>query len=377
MPEVHRGGTANPPGRPPEEEELLEPTRPGGTNTSNRKVNDSILPDLDAILPKRSGSETSIPKIPDRPPPPPPPVVSRPAEQSPPKKTDPKPDVPASADGQIPAALLTNLKAATVFIKVRTNEVSGSGSGFVLRVKDDTAWIVTNQHVAQPKSQFGIQQNAEHEVVFHSGRKNEFSRKARLVAADPDHDLAIRRSAAFAAFVFPERSPPIGRRCRKRHPSTSLSFGQRRPRAREQPGHHHWPRHDSSLVRTGRYGVHSDRWRHSGNSGGPVGCRGRLVGVEKAAAGHEHQLRHPRDRVDVTQRACRRTGVPRRQSWAPVEMDHRQLIDPLIGSSRLHFGRPVDGLKDKPTVGSDGKWSALSGGSTQTCAWTASRYGAA
>src|SRR5262249_36450865 len=116
------------------------------------------------------------------------------------------PTEPATtADGQIPGALLAKLKAATVFVKVHTREVSGSGSGFVLRVAGDTAMVVTNEHVAHPKSDFGVAQQADYEIVFNSGRKNEFSRAAHLVAADKEHDLAVLQiNGVRSASDFPE-----------------------------------------------------------------------------------------------------------------------------------------------------------------------------
>ena len=160
--------------RPREEEEEAAGPRAGtgGNRTEDRKI-DTILPDLDSILPKMKGSKPA-----DKPATPPttPPVTSKPGDKPAPKSGDAPTEPATTADGQIPGALLAKLKAATVFVKVHTREVSGSGSGFVLRVAGDTAMVVTNEHVAHPKSDFGVAQQADYEIVFNSGRKNEFSR---------------------------------------------------------------------------------------------------------------------------------------------------------------------------------------------------------
>src|SRR5207248_8438376 len=78
-----------------------------------------------------------------------------------PKSPEPTPPAPAAdpgptGDGQIPAALLAKLKAATVFVKGEGGSIAWSGSGFVLKVDGDKALIVTNQHVAQPKTKEGM-----------------------------------------------------------------------------------------------------------------------------------------------------------------------------------------------------------------------------
>jgi S1-C subfamily serine protease len=79
----------------------------------------------------------------------------------------------ASADDGLPLSTLQPLKEATVFVKVESEgtakvripresgqaeasvelkgrKYSGSGSGFVMLVEGDTAYVVTNHHVAKP-----------------------------------------------------------------------------------------------------------------------------------------------------------------------------------------------------------------------------------
>ena len=125
--------------------------------------------------------------------------------------------------------------------------MKGSGSGFVLRVTDDTALIVTNEHVVQPRSKLGATLRATHEVVFYSGRKNEFSRKAEVIAADPEHDLALLQvSGVRDAKDFPE---PINTTDRPALAETTtiyvigFPFGNMLSTGRE-PGGDHQPRHD-------------------------------------------------------------------------------------------------------------------------------------
>jgi hypothetical protein len=129
-------------------------------------------PDLSNILPKLPGV---APK--DPPTSAPPPNTPKPMEPVAPKPTEPvtaKPadpvEPPTRADGLIPAALLTKLKAATVFIKMTAGSVQSTGSGFVLRVEGNNALVVTNNHVISPSAKDGQVGDPHYEVVFHSGR---------------------------------------------------------------------------------------------------------------------------------------------------------------------------------------------------------------
>src|SRR5262249_54968844 len=98
----------------------------------------------------------------------------------------------ARADDAIPAKTLADLKAATVFVKVEAGRAAASGSGFVIRVDDDTALIVTNEHVVTPPRSVGPATRIE--VVFHSGRPQvERVVAAELLAADAGRDLAVLR----------------------------------------------------------------------------------------------------------------------------------------------------------------------------------------
>ena len=82
------------------------------------------------------------------------------------------------------------VKKATAYIKVDAGEVSGSGSGFVIRADRDGMLIATNEHVAQPRQAAGP---ARITVVFDSGTPAERAVPAELVAADAEADLAVIR----------------------------------------------------------------------------------------------------------------------------------------------------------------------------------------
>ena len=98
------------------------------------------------------------------------------------------------ADG-IPAKALADVKASTVFIKVEALRGGASGSGFILSSDGETAYIVTNEHVAVPPRTVGPARSLT--VVFNSGKaKDEKSHPATLVAFDPDLDLAVLKVVA-------------------------------------------------------------------------------------------------------------------------------------------------------------------------------------
>src|SRR5262245_56461262 len=58
---------------------------------------------------------------------------------------------PGRPDEGLPSKVLSPLKASTVFIQVKGDVLSGSGSGFVMRSEDDAIFLVTNRHVVAPE----------------------------------------------------------------------------------------------------------------------------------------------------------------------------------------------------------------------------------
>jgi S1-C subfamily serine protease len=331
------------------------------------KKDDLKIPDIGSLLPKLPGPELPVAKKGDTP--------ASPPET---KQADPKPEAvePVRGDGQIPPKLLESLKAATVFVKVRGRSFQGSGSGFVLKVDGDTALIVTNQHVAEPKSREGVvERGAELEVVFHSGRSKEFSRKAELIAADADHDLAvIQVSGVRNAENFPtaintkdlpalaETTPiyiigfPFGEGlalAKGGNPAVTISRGTITSLRDDEAG-------DTVFIQI-------DADANPGNSGGPVvDGRGRLVGVLKGGKpGTKINFAIPNSEVIrmVTGRVSDLEFRVNKVVRDTIEMDVRgSLIDPMghVASASLRVVR-ADDLKGKPKVGADGKWAALEG----------------
>jgi S1-C subfamily serine protease/HEAT repeat protein len=107
----------------------------------------------------------------------PPRIDPQPQTPLPPKEPiKPAPPVEPPAVGALP---LDELKAASVFIKVRTPNLSGSGSGFVVRTQGDTAYVVTNHHVVTPPG------------------------KTAWLPANPQDAPALVRAAAFPPPGFP------------------------------------------------------------------------------------------------------------------------------------------------------------------------------
>jgi S1-C subfamily serine protease len=100
--------------------------------------------------------------------------------------------LPAPADEGIPAAVLADLKAATVLVKVRDGAAAGTGSGFLMQADKTTGLIVTNDHVVSIGKAGRPRRPVVH-VVLHSGRQAERTVPAVVVATDPDRDLAVLR----------------------------------------------------------------------------------------------------------------------------------------------------------------------------------------
>jgi S1-C subfamily serine protease len=340
-----------------ETEEDETPFGPNSTDAKKpeRKVGDPRLPDLDAILPKSSGSTPTTP----------------PKPATPAKPKGDVPDVPV-AEGQIPPALLAKLKAATVFIKVHAGTRESRGSGFLLQSEGNTALIVTNEHVAVPSDKRGPVGRPDHEVVFHSGRKNEFTLKADLLAVDAERDLAILRvkgvrgvddfpapldtsnkgtlSETMPVYIF---GFPFAEMLSTTSGSPAVTIGKGTISSlrEDESG-------DAAVIQI-------DGDVNPGNSGGPVvDGKGRLVGVTVAKLrGTNIGMAIPRVELFrmLTGRLANLDFRVGRVVGTTVEMDVRgTLVDPLdrVTATAIRVLRS-DSLKEKPTVGSDGKWAAL------------------
>jgi S1-C subfamily serine protease len=241
-------------------------------------------------------------------------------------------DVDSSRDQSTSAGALKNLaalKAATVFVKVEAGSLQGSGSGFLLKVDGETAYVVTNHHVANPHAEFditelvpsspahrpaspnrpsspgrprvpsspGVTIRRRHVVVnpkdsnitlvFWSGTRKEQSGRAEIVATDPDRDLAVLRIRGIQGLPLPLETGPIPGLV-ETTPVFVLGFpfgkllttNQANPAITVGKG-------SVSSLREDEHGelaiVQIDGALNPGNSGGPVvDGQGRLVGVAVA-----------------------------------------------------------------------------------------------
>ncbi len=371
----------------PKAKEEDEPTKvPVANPQVGRNEEEEAVPDRKPKEPKKGepksgdlaleGTKVPDPKGPDVKPNPPKSPTPTPKTDEP--KRDPGDGV-AAANGQIPPTLLAKLKAATVFIKVDLGRLGhGSGSGFVLRVEDDTALIVTNEHVAVPKfknaplgGNVGV---PKYELVFHSGRKNEFVREGELIATDAPRDLAVirvtgvRGNADFPAPLnttdkinLTETMPiyiigfPFGE---------MLSAGIGNPTCTIGKG-------SVSSIREDENGglsvIQIDGDVNPGNSGGPVvDTRGRLVGVCVAKIrGTNIGLAIPP--IELARMLDGRTGdvavrVKKNDGSSAIVEVRAALIDPFSKISKVvMLHTRSDNLRTKPKPGKDGEWEAISG----------------
>jgi S1-C subfamily serine protease len=270
--------------------------------------------------------------------------ASGPAEQA----INAQPVLAPSDDQKPDAGALKNLaalKAATVFVKVDAGALQGSGSGFVLKVEGETAYVVTNHHVANPHVEFDITElvpsspsprppfpsspsprppfanrplvptpgrplvqpplvqsppatvrrrrvvvnpkDANITLVFWSGTKKEQSGRAEIVATDPDRDLAILRIRGIKGLPLPLETGPISGLV-ETTPVFVLGFpfGKLLTTNQANPAITVGNGTVSSL-REDEHGeqviVQIDGALNPGNSGGPVvDGQGRLVGVAVA-----------------------------------------------------------------------------------------------
>jgi hypothetical protein len=194
-----------------------------------------------------------------------------------------------AGEDALPLKKLTDLKAATVFLKVEDGREGGSGSGFVIKTEGQTAYLVTNHHVidlSDGKPRFPARP-VTITAVFGSGTKNERSARAEVLAGDARRDLAVLRVQGVRDLPPPleydhepelvETMPvyilgfPLGE---------MLATGKNNPAITVNKG-------SVSSIRLNDRGevatVQIDGDITPGNSGGPVvDARGRLIGVAAA-----------------------------------------------------------------------------------------------
>jgi hypothetical protein len=276
--------------------------------------------------------------------------------------------VPAQADDGIPAAVLADLKAATVLVKVRDGAAAGTGSGFLMQTDGTTGLIVTNDHVVSIGPAGRPRKPVVH-VVQHSGRQAERTVPAEVVATDPNRDLAVLRVTNVRDLPKPldltqevklsETMPvyvvgfPFGEALATsaRNPAVTIGRGS------------------VSSLREDDRGVLSviqiDGDVNPGNSGGPVvDGNGRLVGVAVAKVrGTNIGLAIPaRDLGEMLQGRLSGMGLSVGKvegEAAEVEVELR-FIDPLrkVGRASVLVTRS-DKLKGPAAPGKDGQRPAL------------------
>jgi hypothetical protein len=262
-----------------------------------------------------------------------------------------------------------------VFVKVSAPPIEATGSGFVLGVDGNTALIVTNNHVIAPDDKRGRPVGeARYEIVFHSGRKTEFTLKADLVAGDKERDLALLRVSGVsghpdfpAALNTTDKAPlaetmpiyifgfPFGEMLAtsKAHPAVTIGKGTISSLREDDAG-------DAAFIQI-------DGDVNPGNSGGPVvDARGRLVGVTVAKLlGTNIGMAIPPVELQrmLGGRVSNLDFRVARTAGTAVEIDVTgSLIDPMdrLTATSLLVAR-ADDLKEKPAVGAGGKWAALPG----------------
>ncbi len=111
---------------------------------------------------------------------------------------------PGAGGGRLSAEILQHLKQATVFIKREAGKLSASGSGFVMKIEGETAYVITNHHVVDPSAEMlrlgpggriqTVKVRANGAVIltiFRSGTKEERAMNAEVIASDSSRDLAV------------------------------------------------------------------------------------------------------------------------------------------------------------------------------------------
>lgn len=273
-----------------------------------------------------------------------------------------------AADEGIPDKKLEQLKAATVYVKVEAKEGSATGSGFLIRVDGDTGLVATNHHViAATPRRFTPRRFS---LVFHSGTRKERVLAGKVVAADPEQDLAVLEVTAKGLPAPLDLTQAV----KLRETMTVFTFGfplgDDLASGRSNPAVTIGKATISSLREDDRGHLHRvqiDGELNPGNSGGPVvDADGRLFGivVSKIAGTKLCFAIPPAALTDMLK--GRATAVVLRTLRAAKDAAELEveipLIDPLrrIEAVELRHVRK-DALKELPRAGRDGTWPDLPG----------------
>lgn len=200
--------------------------------------------------------------------------------------------------------ILEKVKRATVFIRADAGGEGGTGSGFVVRRSEGSAWIVTNNHVIDPQPEgpgrpdwggrgplmpFPFRQRQRTvrlSAVLHSGAPNERAYPATLLAKSAEPDLALLRIDGAKDLPEPLDVKPPELRETERVYFFGFPFGQALGVGNANPAVTVSQGTISSLRRDGRgklRAVQVECDLNPGNSGGPaINAKGQLVGIAVA-----------------------------------------------------------------------------------------------
>jgi S1-C subfamily serine protease len=279
---------------------------------------------------------------------------------------------------------LEELKAATVFVKVTAGPLHATGSGFVLRVEGDTAYVVTNEHVIHPKAPpqqrghpaggpAGEPVPPEITLVFHSGTNQEKVCRVEVAAADPEQDLAVLKASGVASRPRPlDLSEPA--KLTETLPVTVLGFpfGEMLERRGGNPAITVSKGSVSSIRRNKRgevITVQIDGALNPGNSGGPVvDAAGRLVGIAVATLRGANHIGFAIPAGELTRLLDGRLGEVHARIKGAGDANTVEvavevaLVDPLnhLGAVALHYLRSNQ-LQEPPQRDPAGNWRELVG----------------
>jgi S1-C subfamily serine protease len=110
----------------------------------------------------------------------------------------------AKGEDSISPETVATIKRATVFIKVPLGDRLATGSGWAMKVEEETVYLVANHYVIADAPKVGREAPPIVTVVFHSGSKQEQSAQAVVLASQRQPDLAVLRVSGIK-----EPSPPI------------------------------------------------------------------------------------------------------------------------------------------------------------------------
>lgn len=192
-----------------------------------------------------------------------------------------------AADAPLSPAQLHAIKTATVYIISTIPTGTYSGSGFFIRTGGGHGYVITNNHVVHPEGQ-----DATEAVVLDSGGSNERTVPGKVLATDPERDLALLEIEAEHlpdALAIADHAPPVETEgiflvgfpfgdalsISNQHPAVNIASGT------------------VSSLRYDEFGLLSqiliDGALNPGNSGGPVVSRkGEVVGISVATLAGAH-----------------------------------------------------------------------------------------